>query len=64
MLRLRIQDDGIGFNPEETPERGHFGLQGFQERAQLTNSQYHLLSSPDEGTTIEFIFSLNEGEGA
>ena len=64
MLRLRIQDDGVGFNPEETPERGHFGLQGFQERAQLTNSQYHLVSSFNKGTTIEFIFSLNEGEGA
>ena len=64
MLELIIQDNGRGFDPEEIPEGGHFGLQGFQERAQLTNSQYKMLSSPDEGTTIEFVFSLDEGESA
>jgi NarL family two-component system sensor histidine kinase YdfH len=60
-LELCIQDDGIGFNPDKIPQSGHFGLQGLQERAQLTNSRYILSSSPDEGTAIEFIFSLDEG---
>ncbi len=63
-LMLRIKDDGIGFDPEEIREYGHFGLQGFQERAQLLNSQYKLISSPNEGTTVEFLFSLDQGEGA
>jgi len=61
-LTLRIQDDGVGFDPKHLLPRGHFGLQGFQERAQLTNSHYSLSSSPGEGTTIEFIFSVDEGE--
>jgi len=59
-LRLTIQDNGIGFDPQKVPTRGHFGLQGFQERAQLTNSSYTLVSAPDEGTTVEFIFPLDE----
>ncbi len=63
MLDVQIKDDGVGFDPEKNPEQGHFGLQGFQERAQLTNSQYNLISSPNEGTTIEFLFPLVEGEG-
>jgi NarL family two-component system sensor histidine kinase YdfH len=59
-LELTIQDNGIGFDPEEIPQRGHFGLQGFQERAQLTNSQLTLLSVPGKGTTVDFVFSLEE----
>jgi len=63
-LELWIRDNGIGFDPEENPARGHFGLQGLQERAQLTNSRYTLSSSPGEGTAIEFVFSLDEGVSA
>ncbi len=63
-LEVQIKDNGVGFDPEKNPEQGHFGLQGFQERAQLTNSQYKLISSPNEGTTIEFLFPLDEGENA
>ena len=59
-LELTIQDNGIGFDPKEIPQRGHFGLQGFQERAQLTNSHYTITSALDKGTTVEFIFSLDE----
>jgi two-component system, NarL family, sensor histidine kinase YdfH len=61
-LEVRIEDNGVGFDPEKIQEYGHFGLQGFQERAQLTNSQYTLTSSPNEGTIIEFLFPLAEGE--
>ncbi|MCD4673721.1 MAG: sensor histidine kinase [Anaerolineaceae bacterium] len=59
-LKLSIHDNGVGFDPQQVPMCGHFGLQGFQERAQLTNSRYTLVSAPDEGTTIEFIFPLDE----
>ncbi|MCP4426659.1 MAG: sensor histidine kinase [Chloroflexi bacterium] len=59
-LTLTAQDDGIGFDPQQAPTRGHFGLRGFQERAQLTGSGYTLSSSPQEGTTIEFVFPLAE----
>ena len=59
-LKLSIQDNGVGFDPQQVPTRGHFGLQGFQERAQLTNSRYILVSAPDKGTTVEFIFPLEK----
>lgn len=59
-LTLTIQDNGVGFDPLQVTKVGHFGLQGFQERAQLTNSHYTLVSAPDEGTTVEFIFPLND----
>jgi len=58
-LTLTVQDDGVGFDPQQAPAHGHFGLRGLQERAELTGSQYTLTSTPQEGTTIEFIFPLN-----
>ncbi len=60
MLELYIKDDGVGFDVQNIPTRGHFGLQGLRERAQLTDSRYMLTSSPNEGTMIEFIFPLHK----
>lgn len=57
-LTLRIRDDGIGFDPQALPPSGHYGLQGFQERAQVTNSHYALQSAPGKGTAVEFVFPL------
>jgi len=59
-LKLSVQDNGIGFDAQNIPLQGHFGLQGLQERAQLTNGQYTLASTPGEGTRIDFIFPLGE----
>jgi len=56
---LREFEAGVGFDPQQAPAHGHFGLRGLQERAELTGSQYTLTSTPQEGTTIEFIFPLN-----
>ena len=61
-LELHIEDNGIGFDPQNIPSHGHFGLQGLQERAQLTNSAYTLTSTPEAGTTIEFTFPLGKYE--
>lgn len=61
-LELRIQDDGVGFDPQNIPTHGHFGLQGLQERAQLTNSAYTLSSAPETGTIVEFTFPLGKHE--
>ncbi len=59
MLELCIRDDGVGFNVQRLPVHGCFGLQGFQERAQLTDSRYMLTSSLNAGTMIEFVFPLD-----
>jgi len=49
-LRLRIADDGKGFDPEASTDG--FGLIGMRERAELAGGSLELHSTPGEGTTI------------
>ena len=48
---LRIQDDGIGFDPKKV-ERGGMGLSNMKERALQINGKLNVLSKPAQGTTI------------
>ncbi|MBF2001935.1 MAG: sensor histidine kinase [Synechococcales cyanobacterium M58_A2018_015] len=48
---LKLQDDGIGFNPATTPIG--FGLRGMQERVQLLTGQFKIQSAVDQGTSIQ-----------
>lgn len=52
---LRIQDDGIGFDPENVPgvRQGHFGLVGMRERVLRIGGHFLLESKLGEGTTIQ-----------
>ncbi len=52
-LRLRIADDGVGFDLSQTGMHGSFGLSGMRERARLINAQLTIDSSPGIGTVIE-----------
>jgi len=67
-LRLRLHDDGIGFNykpgadssstktaPDESAMSGGFGLLGIQERCRQLGGGAFILSTPGRGTTIEVI---------
>jgi two-component system, NarL family, sensor histidine kinase DevS len=49
-LRVRIADDGKGFDPEASTDG--FGLIGMRERAELAGGTLELHSTPSEGTTI------------
>jgi signal transduction histidine kinase len=53
-LRLRIEDNGVGFEPQ--PELGagnnHFGLIGMAERARRLSGQVVVESTPGRGTVI------------
>ncbi|MDZ7858546.1 GAF domain-containing sensor histidine kinase [Sphaerotilus sp.] len=49
--RLRIADDGHGFDPGVSPP-GHFGLRNMAERAAEIGATWHITSGPDEGTEI------------
>jgi len=53
-LRVRISDDGRGFDPDA--RGGGFGLVGMHERVSLTGGRLELRSAPGEGTTIEATF--------
>ena len=51
-----IQDDGHGFDPPgrigELAARGHYGLLGMHERAQLAGARLSLESGPGRGTLV------------
>ncbi len=49
-VRLRVADDGHGFDPART-EPGGFGLEGMRERLALVGGELHVASAPS-GTTL------------
>jgi PAS domain S-box-containing protein len=51
-VRLRVQDDGKGFEPNEVPD-GHLGLTGMQARADRMGATFTVTSRRGQGTTIE-----------
>ena len=51
-LRLRIKDDGRGFDPAAVPA-GHLGMVIMRERAQATGAALRVESAPGGGTQIE-----------
>ena len=59
LVRLRIRDDGVGFDPAtatasglDLVQRGHFGLAGMRERVEMVGGRLLLDSAPGQGTTI------------
>ena len=54
-VRLRITDDGVGFdvNARLAAGSGHYGLTGMQERAACTGGHLTITSSAGSGTTVE-----------
>ncbi len=63
-LRLRIKDDGRGFDLEAMRQRvqagSSLGLLGMEERVQLAGGQFTLESESGKGTAIEVQFALND----
>jgi signal transduction histidine kinase len=48
-LRIEVQDDGVGFDPDSTEEG--FGLAGMQERASLAGGTLSV-ESGEQGTLL------------
>ena len=59
-VRLRVEDDGRGFEPPVTLSvaGGHFGILGMRERAEKLRAQFLLESSPGAGTQVEVTIPL------
>ena len=61
-LTIQIQDDGEGFRPTERiadlASRGHYGLLGMQERAQLAGARLSLTSESGKGTQVSIELPL------
>jgi signal transduction histidine kinase len=55
-IRVEVHDDGKGFNvpgnTSELPGKGHFGLLGLHERAELINAKLEIKSVRGKGTTV------------
>jgi signal transduction histidine kinase len=53
-LRLTIQDDGTGFDPQAgEAKQDHFGVRGMRERADRIGATFTLDTAPGRGTRIE-----------
>ncbi|MDP3090030.1 MAG: PAS domain S-box protein [Nitrospira sp.] len=50
-IRLRVTDDGTGFDPGRKRRRGH-GLANMAARARTIGAQFTLDSTPDRGTSV------------
>jgi signal transduction histidine kinase len=53
-VRLRIQDDGKGFDPATVPD-GHLGLAGMRARADKIGARFTCRSASGQGTLIEVV---------
>jgi signal transduction histidine kinase len=55
-IRLAVQDEGIGFNPNEIPRPPHgWGLVGMRERAESVGGRFQIDSAPGRGTLVEVV---------
>jgi signal transduction histidine kinase len=55
-VRLRINDDGVGFDPiaaSRLLSEGHFGLAGMRERVEMVGGHLAIDSTPGHGTTVD-----------
>jgi signal transduction histidine kinase/ligand-binding sensor domain-containing protein len=55
-FRLRVQDDGNGFDASRLPRQeaaGHYGVPGMRERAELMGGTLTVWSKEGEGTAVE-----------
>ena len=54
-VRLRINDDGVGFDPVTAARllsEGHFGLAGMRERVEMVGGRISIDSTPGKGTSV------------
>ncbi|WP_053217983.1 sensor histidine kinase [Virgibacillus senegalensis] len=59
---LRVIDDGIGFQVEES-QSGSYGLQNMKERAAEIGAVIKIISLPDKGTRLEVRVPVLKSEG-
>jgi signal transduction histidine kinase len=58
-LRMVVEDDGVGFDPDG-PAGGGLGLLGMRERAALVGGTLAVKSAPGRGTSIVFEVHLDD----
>jgi signal transduction histidine kinase len=58
VLELRIEDNGIGFDPDAL-RPGHYGIVGLREQAELIGAELRIDSKPNAGTTFRLSLRLS-----
>ncbi len=62
-LKMRIEDDGIGFRVKEAlAKTGSYGLAGMRERVALSGGRFRLSSRPGRGTRVLVEMPVPESE--
>jgi PAS domain S-box-containing protein len=59
-VRLSVEDDGVGFDPEEVP-RGHLGLVGMRQRAERMGAEITMGRKPGSGSRVAVSLLLDPG---
>jgi signal transduction histidine kinase len=52
---LRVEDNGVGFDPGAPRSPHSFGIRSMRERAESLGGTFVISSSPDDGTTVEVV---------
>ena len=67
-VEVQVRDDGKGFtvpgNQAEFTRRGHFGLLGLHERADLIKAELRIQSRPGSGTSVSIRLPLLSGSNS
>jgi PAS domain S-box-containing protein len=63
-IRLRIADDGVGFDPKLLEGKGGLGLVSMRERLRLVGGEIAIDSCPSSGTRVEVRVPLPAAEAA
>ena len=58
-FRMVIEDDGIGFDPDQPTSLDTLGIRGMRERAAESGCQLEIISQPGEGTQVTILTELN-----
>jgi signal transduction histidine kinase len=62
-VSLQVEDDGVGFVPRSSQQRG-FGLTGMRERTAALGGTMKVRSQAEKGTRIQIAFQLERGTGS
>jgi PAS domain S-box-containing protein len=65
-VRMTIQDDGAGFNPDlfSPAEESHFGLRFMRQRAEALGGCLFVVSQPGQGTQVTLKIPIRRSEDA
>ena len=61
VIRLLVEDDGVGFSPHAVASDDHFGLQLMRERAEAAGGQLYVDSAPGAGTRVMAALPVRSG---